>query len=244
MNPLLLLIIFFIFSKEDKKCKIISKITEKSEQDRMYYDYCVYIDTNEFNNFEDIIIEANVDGGVINERFLYYGETSDEPIKDSYVTLTKTQTYFEWRMGKKIYFLSNTNYYFKKPETIERYLVVACPEFVMSTCCCEISFFIEMSSLAISLIVIGSIIFVAVIVIIIIICLVKRKKKKSLLFHSDNDFSSLTDDYSSSDKEDSKPINDNSSSINDNLPNFDDLPPPPSTDYPTNKYTPNSSIYK
>ena len=146
--------------------------------------------------------------------------------------------------------LSSFYYHFKKPETTERYLLVSCPVFHTSRYC-GISFFIEMSSLAISLIVIGSIIFVVAIVTIIIICLVKRKKKRSLIFHFNNDhsslgndFSSSTDDYSSPDKEYSKPINDNSSSISDYPPPVDDLPPPTSTDYPTNKYTPNSSIYK
>ena len=250
MKPLLLLIIFFILSKEDKNCRIISKITEESGQDRMYYDYCVYIDTDEFNNFEEIIIEANV-RSVLIENFLYYGETPDEPIKDSYVKLTKTQKHFKWGGSNKGPFRPSYYYHFKKPETTERYLLVSCPQFISSTCCCEISFFIEMSSWAISLIVIGSIIFGVAIVIIIIICLVKRKKKRILLPHSNNDHSApgndyptLTDDYSSPDKENSKPINDNSSSyINDYPPNVEDLPPP-STDCLSNKYTPNSSIYK
>ena len=250
MNRLLILIIFFILSQEDRRCRIIAKITEESGQGDIYSDRCVYIDTNEYNNFEAIIIETCVKYDQITKDFLYYGETPDEPIKNSYVTLTNTQTKFKGRVDN----IGSSDfieyYYFKMPKTTERYLLVTCPDTFFHTRC-EISYSIEMSSLAISLIVIGSIIFVVAIVTIIIICLVKRKKKRSLIFLSNNDhsslgndFSSSTDDYSSPDKEYSKPINDNSSSINDNLPQVDDLPPPPSTDYPSNKYTPNSSIYK
>ena len=103
MKPLLLLIIFFILSKEDKNCRIISKITEESGQDRMYYDYCVYIDTDEFNTFEEIFIETIVRSEILIENFLYYGETPDEPIKDSYVKLTKTQKHFKWEVVIKVH---------------------------------------------------------------------------------------------------------------------------------------------
>ena len=143
MNRLLILIIFFILSQEDRRCRIIAKITEESGQGDIYSDRCVYIDTNEYNNFEAIIIETCVKYDQITKDFLYYGETPDEPIKNSYVTLTNTQTKFKGRVDN----IGSSDfieyYYFKMPKTTERYLLVTCPDTFFHTRC-EISYSIEM----------------------------------------------------------------------------------------------------
>ena len=247
MNSLILLITFFILSKEDKRCKIISKITEQKGQLANFKDFCVYFDTSVFDKFQEIIIEAFTDRGFFREKILYYEETSEEPTIGSYITLSKTQSYFDSGSHSIDSYSSRVYYHFKKPETTEKYLIVACPEFFGSMG--GISIFTEMSSLAISLIVIGCIIFVGIIVvIIIIICLVRRKRRR-LFFDNiynnttGNDNSFPVGNYYPNVGDISKPINDDNSSSNNYPPINDDLPPPPSTDYPTYKYTPNSSIY-
>ena len=91
--PLFILILFNL-SREDKICLIVGKETENTGHSSHKNNFCVYLDLNEFNNtFEEIIIETYVHSGHFNEDFMYYGETSEEPIIDSYVTLTNTQLF-------------------------------------------------------------------------------------------------------------------------------------------------------
>ena len=88
----------------------------------------IYIDTTEFNTFEQVTLAAFVyKGDHFNEDFIYYGETSEEPIESSYVTLTNTQSNFEYKNCLNCYDANYFSYFFKKPKTTERYLIMAAP---------------------------------------------------------------------------------------------------------------------
>ena len=226
---LLFISILFNFSREDKKCKIIGKETENSGYAFNNNNYCSYLDTNEFNAFEEVILDIYVHSGHFNEDFMYYGETFIEPIKDSYVTLTKTQVNFDYHDCSKCY--SNYfSYFFKKPKITQRYLIMSCPSFKGIDCGIDIT--TRLSPLSIALIVIGAIVFISGIIILIVF-LIKRKKKKKLLLLPTKDYPSTINE--STITENSKPT-----SANDKTSFENNYPPPPVnesapgiTDYPS-----------
>ena len=226
---LLFISILFNFSREDKKCKIIGKETENSGYAFKNNNYCVYLDTNEFNAFEEVILDIYVHSGHFNEDFMYYGETFIEPNIDSYVTLTKTQVNFDYHDCSKCY--SNYfSYFFKKPKITQRYLIMSCPSFTGINAGIDIT--TRLSPLSIALIVIGAIVFISGIIILIVF-LIKRKKKKKLLLLPTKDYPSTINE--STITENSKPISANDKS------NFENNYPPPLvnesapgiTDYPS-----------
>ena len=219
--------VLFNFSREDKKCKIIGKETENSGHAFNNNNYCVYLDTNEFNVFEEVILDIYVHNGHFNEDFMYYGETFIEPIKDSYVTLTKTQVNFDYHDCSKCY--SNYfSYFFKKPKITQRYLIMSCPSFKGIDCGIDIT--TRLSSLSIALIVIGAVIFISGIIILIVF-LIKRKKKKKLLLLPTKDYPSTINESTITDN--IKPASTNDKS------NFENNYPPP----PVNESAPGSTDF-
>lgn len=212
----LLISILFNLSREDKKCKIIGKETENSGYILNNNNYCVYLDSNEFNAFEEVILDIYIHNGHFNEDFMYYGETFIEPIKDSYVTLTKTQVNFDYHDCSKCYPINYFSYLFKKPKTTQRYLIMSCPSFAGIDCGIDIT--TRLSPLSIALIVIGAFIFISG-VIILIVFLIRRKKNKKLFLLPAKDFPTNGND---------KPItyNDKPISTKDKF-NFENNYPPP-----------------
>ena len=75
---ILFLLRLFNSSKEQKSCQIYGKQTKNHGygfNDKKNF-YCVYLDTNEFNPFEEIIIELYVQflkTGHFDEDLMYYG---------------------------------------------------------------------------------------------------------------------------------------------------------------------------
>ena len=222
MKLLLFILILFKLSKEDKECQITGKITENHEYSSYNDKYCVYLDTNEFNAFEEIIFEIRILYGQFNEDFVYYRETSKEPTEYSYFSLTNTQQYFDYSDCKQC---SNKrfSYFFKKPKITQRYLIISLPSFISSSssdCDVNIALRVRLSALSITLIVIGVVILVGIIIL--IVCLVKIKKKKLLLLPN-NKYEKTNNNF---------PINSNDNiTKNDKVPLENDYPSPSVNDF-------------
>ena len=236
----LLIISSFYFSKEDKNCEIIGETTIKSGYSANF-DFCVFIDTIDFNSFKEVIIEIFVRGGTFREDKMYYGETSEKPAINSHFLVSNTQPYSY--IGSHKVSPSYFSYNYKMPKITERYLIVSSLSYIGLICGISIS--VGLSSLAKGLIAAGVIlcIIIIVIIIIIIVCFIKRKKKRKLLSASvdenspsDKVYSSHIDYSSFSGNHYIKPSKDYPSTVN-------DYPPPPTTDYSINGYTQQDSIH-
>ena len=186
MKLIFLLIIGLLQLTEERNCSLLGKLTKKNSLTTRINNYCVYIDTYDFEKETEFEIKATVyKGYFVEEKMCYVGNNSipsvlntesctrycgmnypgfDEDIDDSYYQHN---------------YNSRFSYYFKIPKPRERYLFVSIPNYAIEY---DSKVKIEFGSLSevwvITIIVIVSI-FSSIIISVIIyaICTSKRKRK-------------------------------------------------------------------
>ena len=165
MKLIFLIILFsFILSQEVRDFNVIGYLTKDQKKTTTSNGMCVYLDTYVVDDYSDIEIFITVNNGNIYEDFIYYGETSEEPILFSPVTLTKALSF----SSKK-----EDTYYFKLPYPNERYFYLSFPIFMGTSA--QIGVYTGIPVWAIVLILLA---IVALIFIIIIIFVIRHRRLK------------------------------------------------------------------
>ena len=128
---ILLIKLFLISSTENKNCTIYGSITKKNSITITFpnHDYCVYLDTNEFDSdIKEIIIYVTVCRGQLIEFNMYYDSNNFQPYKGQSLILNKMRYYdYEYYVVVNDYIYEEFTYYFKIPKPTYRYLYLSIP---------------------------------------------------------------------------------------------------------------------
>ena len=134
MKLIFFLIVGLLNLSEGNDYKVLGRLSKKENQETSKNDYCVYIDTSEFEKDDTISIKIAVYRGKFDDSTLYYEYTDTEPIAEEYAKADRQKSPdshdFEGQelWGFTIYYNYYANLY-KVPKSTERYLIVGIPQF-------------------------------------------------------------------------------------------------------------------
>ena len=183
MKLIFLLIIGLLQSSFGKKCDVLGRISKSYSQTTSSKNYCVYIDTYDFEKETEIGIKVTVYEGYFEESIMYHIGDNDIPsvLYPTYYESYYSSSYSGYDYGYYTYYDRYT-YYFKIPKPSERYLFVSIPDFYIRYYgYVEIEIEDPFPVWAIILIVLGVIVFIAIIIIVIIYFIRKSRKISTML---------------------------------------------------------------
>ena len=165
LRLILLLILFsFILSAEERDFNIIGYLTKDQRKTTTINGMCVYLDKHVVYDYSNIEIFVKVIDGNFYEDFIYYGETSEEPILYSSLSLINTLNFTS----------KNDNiYYFKLPYPNKQYFYLSFPIFMGTAA--QIGVYTGFPVWVIVLIILASIV---IIFIILILCVQRYRRLK------------------------------------------------------------------
>ena len=183
MKLIFLLIIGLLQLSVGKKCDVLGSLYKKNPLTITSNNYCVYIDTYDFETEKEIGIKVSICGGHFGESRMYYVGNNNIP---SVSYPTDYEDYYSESYGSCGYYADSESliYHFKIPKPSERYLFVSIPDFYKED---YYDFLVEIEIeepfpvWAIILIVFGAIVFIAIIIIVIIYFIRKSRKQSAIL---------------------------------------------------------------
>ena len=134
MKLIFLLILGLLNLFEGKQYTVLGRISSDEKQKTSKNNFCVYVDTSEFENESEIPIKVTVYSGSFEDSVLYYGSSDAEPALGSDVNLDSRKNSDShdcegletW--GFYIYYYFYTDLY-NVPKPNKRYLIIGIPEF-------------------------------------------------------------------------------------------------------------------
>ena len=125
MKKILFLVICFLNLSKIKSYYVKGKLSKDGFIIVTEENSCVYLDTNEFENNDEIIIKLTLDDSISTETKMYYGESNN--IENS-ISLTNSKPYFFSNSKKIRSDFYSFSYYFNIPvSSSKRYLYVSIP---------------------------------------------------------------------------------------------------------------------